>query len=171
MPRGSKTCAACGQANGPRSWNCSACGKGFIVKGLQKPDMDVTAHPPRSDPDAAKQRLWNLVEVYDDALKRKKHKIEGRTWQSKCGQYRIQERLTFMGVRIADHYSKCVHLLRKVGGEWTLVRPKGKFKTPLAAIKRMVKDSNGQKVKATTKQEKLAVRVAALNRQESQYDL
>jgi len=174
MPRGSKTCPKCQTITGPRAWNCPKCGLGFILRGEKKPDLDVTANPPRSSGKLSevKKRLWNLVEPYngeDDRRSRKKYQMEGRTWQSKCGRYRIREQLTFMGVNMAEHYSKCVYLLKVGYGGWNIVRPKGRFKTPLAAIRRMVKDTNGQKAKATTKAEKLKVRVAQITNKESQY--
>ena len=50
----------------------------------------------------------------------------------------------------------------KLRSPMEIVTPKGRFKTPLAALRRMLKDSNGQKVKATTHEERLAIRVAEI---------
>jgi hypothetical protein len=75
-----------------------------------------------------------------------------------------------MGVNMKEHFSKCVYLLFFVDGRWEKVRPKGRFKTPLAALRRLVKHANGQKVKATTRQERLQVRVAEIQKKESIYD-
>jgi len=174
VPRGQKTCNSCGKASGPRSWTCLNCGKGFTVKGIKKPDLDVTTQPARSSTpqEATKQRLWNLIEQYegdDDQDYRRRYKVQGKTWQSKCERYRIREQHTFMGVNMKEHYSKCVHLLKFDGSSWEIVRPKGKFKTVFAAIKRMVKDSNGDKARATTRAEKLDIRVAELTKRESNY--
>jgi len=169
MPRGQKTCASCGKIVGPRTWQCPACGLGFTLRGIKKPDIDVTAKPARSKA-APSDRLWSLVELYDgdDELDvRKRYAMEGQTWQSKCGRYRIREQFTFMRVRLTDHFSKCVYLFRLDNARWNIVRPKGRFRTPLAAIRRMMKDSSGLKVKATTRLEKLQVRVAALQKQKS----
>jgi hypothetical protein len=151
-----------------------SCGHGFTLKGVKKPDLDVTAEPARSctPQESAKQRLLNLIELYDgedDQTYRRTYGVAGRTWQSKCGQYRIREQHTFMGVNMEEYYSKCVHLLKRERDKWEPVRPKGKFRTVLATIKRMVKDSNGQKAKATTRAEKLDIRVAQITNRKSSY--
>lgn len=176
MARGKKTCKSCGKTSGPRSWSCKSCGAGFIVKGVQKPnrDMDVTVNTARCDADKPDptQRLWSLVELYsgvDEALARKKYGMEGRTWASKCGHYRIREQFTFMGVNMQEHFSKCVYLLKRSVNGWDVVRPKGRFKAPLAAIRRMIKDSNGKKVKATTRAERLEMRVSELAKRRVKY--
>jgi len=169
-----KKCGHCGANNGPRSWTCSACGKGFTLRGIKKPDLDVTANPAglsSAKPDN-NARLWNLVEIYDghdDKHARKRYGAEGETWQSKCGHYRISEQNTFMGVVMTDHYSRCVRLLFFQEGSWDIVRPKGRFKTPLAAIRRMVKHSDGQKVKATTHEERIQARADQILKRESVY--
>lgn len=169
MPRGQKTCNVCGKSVGPRSWSCSGCGSGFIIQGIQKPDIDPasdTPNPARLNvKPTAKQRLWNLMELYDeedDQRFRKRYDVEGKTWQSKCGCYRVREQFTFMGVDMQANFGKCVYLLKKRGNTWDVVKPKGKFGTVFAAIRRMVKDSNGQKVKATTRAEKLDIRVSKM---------
>jgi ribosomal protein L40E len=168
-----KKCERCGEDNGPRSWNCQQCGFGFTLRGEKKPDLDVTSKPARSDDAQSnpKRRLWNLVELYegdDDKRRRKKYGVKGRTWQSKCGRYRIREQLTFMGVDMAKHYSKCVYLLKWEGAMWEIVRPKGRFKTLLAAIRRMVKDVEGRQLVATTKRDQMDIRIAELNRHRPQ---
>ncbi len=174
MPRGRKTCPKCKAENGPRAWNCSSCGHGFTLRGVKKPDLNVTANPARSDaakPDP-KQRLWNLVTLYegDDEIRARGHyQMEGRTWQSKCGHYRIREQFTFMGINLREHFSRCVYLLKLDRIGWNVIQPKGKFKTPLAAIRRMLKDSNGEKAKATTRAEKLEVRVSKITKRKTNY--
>ena len=72
---------------------------------------------------------------------------------------------------MSEHFSKCVYLLKydEESNTWEIVRPKGKFKTPLAAIRRMVKDSNGKKAKATTHAERVEVRVAQITKKETRY--
>ena len=146
MPRGSKTCPGCQEITGPRAWNCPKCGHGYTLRGTTKPDVDVTAKQAGSTPNEdVKSRLWNLVEPCTDPLEsatRKEYHMEGRTWDSKCGKYRIREQLTFRGVRMEDHYSKCVHLFKRRREQWESVRPKGRFKTPLAALRMMVLDTN-----------------------------
>jgi hypothetical protein len=104
----------------------------------------------------------------DDQQLRTKYDIVGRTWQSLCGCYRIRENKTFMGVDMSSHYSRCVYLLKFSEGRWDIVRPKGRFKTPIAAIKRMIIDKDGGKPKATTQQEKTELQIAQrLNRKTS----
>ena len=176
MPRGVKTCPKCKATTGPRSWNCPQCGHGYVVAGVQKPDMDaVTANPSRLNTVKAdyKDRLWNLVELYegdDDVRARKRYNMEGRTWQSKCGQYRIREQFTFMGVNMTAHFSKCVYLLKLRDNLWDVVRPKGHFRTPLAALRRMLKDTNGKKPKATTNRDRLRLRVSQMRNGNVVYD-
>ena len=165
MPRGQKTCNSCGTATGPRAWACPKCGVGFVIRGEKKPDMDPSDVPAKTSRlsekrDALKKRLWNLVEVYDgkdEKLAREKYDMTGQTWQSKCGSYRVREQYTYMGVDMKEHFSKCVYLLKWNGDMWEVVRPKGVFRSPLAALRRMVTDQNGKKPKATTKKEKLAI--------------
>lgn len=168
MPRGSKLCQYCNFANGPRSWACANCGKGFVIKGERKPDVPVQPSKSPISTDQTKQRLWSLVERYngvDDRQLRAKYDIAGRTWQSLCGRYRIREHKTFMGVDMAKHYSRCVYLMKRSADGWDMVRPKGRFRTVSAAIRRMIIDQEGGKPKATTQKEKTEVQIAKrLNR-------
>lgn len=163
MPRGSKTCPSCKTVTGPRAWNCPSCGHGFTLRGKKKPDRDVTPEAARLTPaEEAKQRLWNLIEPYegdDDLEYRERYETEGQTYQSKCGTYRIREQFTFMGVNMREHFSKCIYLLRRERHGWIVMRPKGHFKTILAALRRMATDMNGNEPKPTNNKEKLAKRV------------
>jgi ribosomal protein L40E len=169
MPRGTKVCPKCGVHNGPRAWNCDykkgGCGFGFTLRGEKKPDLDLNAVTPEQAKSDRPQtslslRLWNLVEPCDESEVRKQYDMKGQSWQSKCGKYRIREQYTFMGVNMKEHYAKCIYLLKNVDGSWERLRPKGRFKSHLAALKRMVKDQKGQKPKATTHKERLEEHIA-----------
>jgi hypothetical protein len=166
MGRGQKQCQHCGAFVGPRAWACNVCGKGFVIQGELKPDIDVIAatqtHNDSQTKPLAKQRLWDLVIPCDDEIERrfrKKYQSAGSSWISKDGRYRIREQNTFMQVNMQEHYTHCVYLLKYHGCEWCLVQPKGRCKTPLAAIKRMVLDINKSKPQATTKEEKIQAKI------------
>jgi hypothetical protein len=163
--KGRKVCPHCQSINGPRSFNCKECGKGFVVKGVQQPDIlpEVQlAEAPIANP-SKRQKLLNYVREYngqDDLDRKLKYQIVGGTWISKCGTYKIQEQAWFLGVNMREHFINTFYLLKLIDDTWQRVTPKGRCKTLTSAIKRMLLDMNGVKPKATTKKEKNEVLVS-----------
>lgn len=138
--RGKKSCPRCKKDCGARSWNCS-CGAGFVIKGIQKPDVDVTAQPARSAPRRA-DKLLNLIEPYDAAEeteRRGKYDIKGETWQSKDGKYIIRKTIVFMGVQIAEHFGNPYTVLSREANGLELIRPNHSFQSLNGAIRAMIK--------------------------------
>lgn len=45
MGKGSKICPHCQESNGPRSFVCKRCLRGFVVKGVLQPDLTSTFNP------------------------------------------------------------------------------------------------------------------------------
>lgn len=68
-----------------------------------------------------------------------------------------------------EHYSKHVRILSLQDYGWRIVRPKGKFKTPLAALKRLNEILEGKKPKATTRKQLLSIKVAEKLKREPEF--
>lgn len=167
MPRGNKLCEFCGTANGPRSRNCKSCLKGFVVKGIRQPDITqdenqqrvVKAHRSKQAQNKRNQQLKELVVAYngkDDKKKREKYNVKGRTWQSKCGRYRICERLTFMGVNMKGAFGKPFYVYERSNDDWEPIKPRHRFRSLKRALMKLYELKNGKRFsKNKTKQEEI----------------
>jgi len=154
MARGEKFCGKCGTRNGPRAWNCVACGAGFLVKGVQHPD--ITPQEREAEIKDARQgvdrmerrRLLKLIQPCQDAhekrVRERYYGIKSKTYESRDGHYRIRFGPIFMGVPIALDDNKPYKLLWNRRGDWEPVRGKNRFKRVFGAIKRMQRLQNGK---------------------------
>jgi len=171
MGRGRKFCERCHAPNGSRASNCTSCGSGFIIKGERQPDIDPKiAKLPPAEKQRAKlaearrkvsEKYWAMVEDEDEQEVRAKYEMGGRSWRSICGNYRIREQLSFMGIDVVNHEDKCVLLMKKIGDgvhDWEVLR---RFRKPIAAIKYMDREKKGERHKLTNKQEKIRARMKA----------
>jgi len=154
MARGEKFCGGCNHRCGPRSWQCPACGKGFIVKGFQHPN--ITPQERAAEVQDARQgldrterkQLMALVQTCRDtheiSVRRKYYGKKSRTWESLDGSYRIRFGPVFLGVSIKLDDNKPYRLLYQRNGEWRPVVGKNRFKKLWVAIRQMARFQNGK---------------------------
>ena len=153
MARGEKFCPRCGERCGPRSWNCSKCGAGFKVKGVQHPDIDPNQR--ESEIKEARQdgmdrlerrRLLATIQVCDNAreteVRTRYYGKKSKTYESLDGRYRIRFGPIFMGVPIALDDNRPYKLIYNRGGDWEPVKGRSRFRKLLAAIKHMQRLQN-----------------------------
>ncbi len=166
--RGRKVCQNCQEINGVRARNCVHCGKGFCIKGFQHPDIIVddivldkvnkTRKQYQEKKKKEKETLTSLVDRYfgeDDKRRREKHDIEGRTWQTKCGRYRVCERLTFMGVNIKSGFEKPFYIYKHGTDDWEPIKPNHRFKSLKKALMKIYQLVKGKRfAKPTSQKEK-----------------
>lgn len=156
MTRGQKICRNCNASNGPRTKQCTNCGKGFIIKGVLQPDLDKQKLEYSNSRSAYNNNckinnkiLISLVDKYkgkDDKERRKKYDIKGRTWQSKDGKYRICERLTFCGVNMKDGYGKPFYIYKRGNNDWEPIKPKHRFKSLKRALLKLYEMIHNEKL-------------------------
>lgn len=174
MARGEKFCPKCNERNGPRGWNCTKCGAGFKVKGIQHPDIDPSNRETeikeaRQDgiDRLERRRLLAAVRVCHDAHEKKtREKFYGpksKTYESLDGRYRIRFGPIFMGVPIALDDNKPYKLSSQRDGMWEPVKGKNRFRRLFGAIKKMMGLQNG-KNEAETGRSRLDVRLSKMRR-------
>ena len=155
MAKGNKICPACGTNNGPRSWNCKSCGKGFIVKGIQMPDVTpggvpimtaIVPVPIKRSRINASGVIKRCQDPHELKILRKYGSPRARSWDSLDGHYRIRYMPSFMGVSAKLEDGKSFRLLQRIGpGEYEPVHveseddKKHRFRKLKSAVKSLIK--------------------------------
>ena len=137
MGRGHKICI-CGCSNGPRSFSCKSCGKGFIVKGVKQPDInpETTKNPnPLQIKECKsikeKNKLSKFIQKCADENELSKY---SRVWDSINGHYRIRLSPKMFGVNMSP-FGK-FQLLEFCLDHW---KPIDRFKKLTQAINHFIK--------------------------------
>lgn len=154
--RGEKFCSTCKGRNGPRAFQCVHCGKGFIVKGQQQPDVNPADREAEAKETrqtgldrTERKRLLALVETCRErkeaATRIKFYGKKSKTFQSLCGKYRIRYCPEFMGVSVKLDDNRPFSLLKLTTFGWEPVNlEKYRFKKLWTAIKTMVAFQQGK---------------------------
>ena len=142
---GKKKCKQCGTEVGPRSRHCTHCGHGFLIKGIQYPNVNPATLVSSKEARSISSKSENLpylmnfiVECTDDKenlIREKYYGIDSSTWESICGNFRIRYGPFFMCIKTMKPF---MLLMKSKDGDWGLCPGKYRFKTIEAAIKYMM---------------------------------
>ena len=160
MPRGQKTCPKCKALNGPRAYFCKSCQEPFVIKGKKATPLMKAA----SDTNDYMEH-FNEIDYTEDPSNLRFYDGKARCWISQCGQFRIRQYDTFMGINVGHNrrttLEKRVAEPTACGPEWDMVSRHVALKSAARRYVRIKRQMAIRETKAEKKERQFKQRVAS----------